>query len=75
MAVGQRDYAAELKVWEDLAVLQAAFPYTEEGCLAFAEYCINTLIRGNPHLNRVQADMILWLFSGHRFRMIMAQRG
>lgn len=75
MAVGQRDYAAELKVWEDLAVLQEAFPYTEEGCLAFAEYCINTLIRGNPHLNRVQADMILWLFRGPRFRMIMAQRG
>ena len=75
MAIGQRDLAAELKVWDELAALQAAFPYTEEGCLAFAEYCINSLIRGNPHLNRVQADMILWLFNGSRFRMIMAQRG
>lgn len=70
-----RDYLKEIEVWQQLAAIQETFPYTEQGILDFADYCINTLIRGNPHLNRVQADMVLWLFRGHRFRMIMAQRG
>lgn len=65
----------QIKIWQDLELVQQAFPNTEEGVVAFADYCINNLIRGNPHINRVQIDMVLWLFNGHKYRMIMAQRG
>lgn len=65
----------QLKVWEQLELLQEAFPFTKEGATEFADYCINSLIRGNPNLNRMQAAMIMWLFGGPRYRMIMAQRG
>ncbi len=65
----------QLKIWEQLKLVQEAFPFTDEGCVNFANYCIMNLIKGNPTINRVQVDMVLWLFHGPRYRMIMAQRG
>lgn len=67
--------ADQLKVWEELKMVQEAFPFTDEGCVNFANYCINNLIKGNPTINRVQVDIMLWLFHGSRYRMIMANRG
>lgn len=58
-----------------LIALQECFPYTEEGLLDFAELVINTLIPGHPHLNRVQADILRFLFNGGQYRMVQAQRG
>lgn len=75
MAARDMPIEQQIAIWEELKLLQQAFPYTEEGVVAFADYCINNLIRGNPHINRVQIDMVLWLFNGHKYRMIMAQRG
>jgi hypothetical protein len=65
----------QIKKWEELRVIQETFPDSEEGFLKFANYCINTLIKGSPDLTRVQADMCLWLYGGYIFRMIQAQRG
>ena len=58
-----------------LAEVQEAFPNTEEGFLLFAQVVINSLIRGNPDMNRIQADICLWLFAGPKYRMVEAQRG
>lgn len=58
-----------------LLEVQEAFPYTQEGFLLFAQSCIYELIRGNPDLNRVQADICKWLFGGPKYRMVQAQRG
>lgn len=65
----------QLELWRQLESVQEAFPYTEEGFLLFAQVVINTLIVGNPDLNRLQADICKYLFSGPKFRMIQAQRG
>lgn len=61
--------------WKSLKELQAAFPYTVEGLCYFAQVVINTTIVGKPDLNRMQADILKFLFSGHKYRMVMAQRG
>jgi hypothetical protein len=61
--------------WRELKTLQATFPNTQDGLLKFANYVVNNLILGSPDINRVQADMLIWLFMGHKFRMIQAQRG
>ncbi|AUG87658.1 DNA packaging protein [Vibrio phage VEN] len=61
--------------WHMLKSLQEAFPLSVAGLLAFAQVVINTTIVGNPNLNRMQADILRFLFSGHKYRMIMAQRG
>lgn len=58
-----------------LEEVQGAFPFSEKGFLLFAQTCINELIRGNPDLNRVQADICRWLYGGPKYRMIEAQRG
>jgi len=58
-----------------LTEVQEAFPFTEDGFLLFAQVVINTLIRGNPNMNRIQADICLWLFGGPKYRMVEAQRG
>lgn len=58
-----------------LAEVQEAFPDDMEGFLLFAQVVINTLIRGNPDLNRIQADICQWLFGGPKYRMVEAQRG
>ncbi|CAM0026757.1 terminase large subunit [Vibrio phage D530] len=55
--------------------LQEMFPYTVEGLCFFAQVIINTTIVGNPNLNRMQADILKFLFMGHKYRMVMAQRG
>jgi len=55
--------------------VQETFPNTEEGFLLFAQVVINTLITGNPSLNRLQADMCKYLFGGPLYRMLQAQRG
>lgn len=65
----------QIAKWEELKSLQATFPYTVEGLLAFGNYVVNNLIKGSPNINRVQADMLIWLFSGFKYRMIQAQRG
>lgn len=75
MAARTMSLEEQIEIWQQLALLQEAFPYTEEGCIEFADYCINQLIRGNPHINRNQIDMMKWLFGGYKFRMIMAARG
>ncbi len=59
----------------ELKTLQETFPNTEAGLLKFANYVVNNLIQGRPDINRVQADMLIWLFMGHKYRMIQAQRG
>ncbi len=61
--------------WHMLKSLQEAFPLSVAGLLAFAQVVIHTTIVGNPDLNRMQADILRFLFSGHKYRMIMAQRG
>ena len=58
-----------------LVEVQEAFPNTLDGFLLFAQTCISELIRGNPDLNRVQADILKWLFGGPKYRMVQAQRG
>jgi len=58
-----------------LLELQAAFPYTFQGLCELAQVVLHGTIHGRPRLNRVQADILGFLFSGHKFRMVMAQRG
>ena len=72
-----RNLSAEQQValWIMLDEVQETFPNTEEGFLLFAQTVINTLIVGNPDLNRLQADMCRYLFSGPLYRMLQAQRG
>jgi len=65
----------QLEMRVALSEVQEAFPYTVEGFLLFAQTCINLLIRGNPDINKVQADMCRWLFLGPKYRMLQAQRG
>lgn len=61
--------------WKDLKAIQDIFPYTITGLLLFAQTVINTTIVGKPNLNRMQADILKFFFTGHKYRMIMAQRG
>lgn len=61
--------------WEALAELQDAFPNTIEGLLTFADVVIHSLITGNPHLNRVQADILKFMFSADKYKAVEAQRG
>lgn len=63
------------EMWDALEEVRKAFPYTVAGFLLFAQVCINTLIRGKPDLNRMQADICKFLFSGAPYRMVQAQRG
>lgn len=60
---------------KQLMELQKMFPYTVEGLCFFAQVVINTTIVGKPNLNRMQADILKFLFEGHKYRMVMAQRG
>jgi len=75
--VGKREMSQEdqLSMREALEEVKEAFPNTLAGFLLFAQTVINTLIKGNPNLNRVQADICKWLFSGGLYRMVQAQRG
>lgn len=75
MARNRESQADALARWEALRELQETFPYTVHGLLSFAQVVINTLITGNPDLNRVQADILKFLFSGKKYRMVEAQRG
>lgn len=75
MAKARESQQEALARWEQLRELQEAFPYTVGGLLSFAQVVINTLITGNPDLNRVQADILKFLFSGNKYRMVEAQRG
>ena len=65
----------QIELWEKLREVQEAFPYTVKGFLEFAQVCINTLIIGEPDLNRNQADICKYLFGGPLYRMIQAYRG
>lgn len=58
-----------------LEALQAAFPYTLEGLVMFAQVCLEYLIPGKPTINRTQIDILDFLFSGNKYRMIQASRG
>lgn len=75
MARNRESQADALARWEALQELQETFPYTVAGLLSFAQVVIHTLITGNPDLNRVQADILKFLFSGNKYRMVEAQRG
>lgn len=75
MARARESQAEALARWEALHQLQETFPYTVQGLLSFAQVVINTLITGNPDLNRVQADILKFLLTGNKYRMIEAQRG
>ncbi len=75
MARTRESVAEALQRWELLRELQDTFPYTVQGLLQFAEVCINTLIPGNPHLIRMQADILKFLFHGNKYRLIEAPRG
>ena len=76
MAGGRKlDPVKRLEKWEALDTLQQAFPYSVDGLKLFAQTIINTLIVGNPDLNRMQGDILKFLFMGNMYRMIMAQRG
>lgn len=55
--------------------LRKTFTFDEAGLILFAQTVINKTIVGNPDLNRMQADILRFLFNGHKYRMIMAQRG
>lgn len=65
----------QVERWKMLHELQEMFPNTVEGLCFFAQVVINTTIVGNPDLNRMQADILKFLLTGHKYRMIMAQRG
>lgn len=75
MAKARESQAEALARWEMLRELQQTFSYTVQGLLSFAQVVINTLITGNPDLNRVQADILKFLFAGNKYRMVEAQRG
>lgn len=75
MAKARESQQEALARWEQLNELQHTFPYTVQGLLSFAQVVINNLITGNPDLNRVQADILKFLFSGNKYRMVEAQRG
>lgn len=75
MAKARESQQEALARWELLHELQETFPYTVQGLLSFSQVVINTLITGNPDLNRVQADILKFLFSGNKYRMVEAQRG
>jgi len=65
----------QIELWESLRTLQETFPDTVAGFIMFANVIINALITGSPNLNRMQADICKYLHSGHKYRMIQAQRG
>ena len=75
MAKREISREVELEMRLALSEVQETFPNTEEGFLLFAQTCVNELIRGNPDLNRIQADICKWLFNGPKYRMVQAQRG
>lgn len=75
MAKARESQAEALARWEALHQLQETFPYRVQGLLSFAQVVISNLITGNPDLNRVQADILKFLFSGNKYRMVEAQRG
>lgn len=58
-----------------LNIIQQAFPFTPQGAWEFAQLCIHTLIPNNPSLNRVQADILVFMLFGSKYRMVQAQRG
>ena len=68
------DKEQQLQMRTALSEVQEVFPYSTEGFLLFAQTCINLLIRGKPNLNKVQADICRWLFTGPKYRMVQAQR-
>jgi len=65
----------QVEINKKLVELQKAFPYTVSGLCYLAQVIINTLIVGKPDLNRMQADILSFLLTGHKYRMVMAQRG
>ena len=75
MAKAREGIEEQVARWEALRELQEAFPYTLTGLLEFADVVIHNLITGKPHLNRVQADILRFLFEGSKYRMVQAQRG
>jgi len=75
MAKAREGIEEALRRWQALEELQDAFPNTVEGLLEFAEVVIHNLIAGGPHLNRVQADILRFMFEGKKYRLIEAQRG
>lgn len=65
----------KLERYKQLEELRETFSFTLQGLCLFAQTVINTTIVGNPNLNRMQADILKFLFMGFKYRMVMAQRG
>ncbi|AWD90766.1 large terminase subunit [Pseudomonas phage Alpheus] len=65
----------QVEINRKLVELQKMFPYTVAGLCFLAQVIINTLIVGKPNLNRIQADILSFLLTGNKYRMVMAQRG
>lgn len=65
----------QVEKWKMLEELRDAFPNTVEGLCMFAQVVLHTTIKGSPSLNRVQSDILTFLLTGYKFRMVMAQRG
>ena len=65
----------KLQRFRALQDLRETFPLTEEGLHLFAQTIVNLTIVGNPNLNRMQKDILSFLLLGHKYRMVMAQRG
>lgn len=75
MAGQQLSVRDKIERHKQLNAIRQTFPNTVEGLCLFAQTVINTTIVGKPNLNRMQADILKFLFDGHKYRMVMAQRG
>ena len=73
--VKRTDLETQVKMWDELRMLQEAFPYTKEGLFAFAQMVISLTIAGSPSLNRTQKSILTFLLTGGRFLGIQASRG
>lgn len=65
----------KLQRFRALKDLRDTFPLTEDGLHLFAQTIISMTIVGNPNLNRMQKDILSFLLTGNKYRMVMAQRG
>lgn len=69
------DTEQQIRLWDELELVQQTFPFSVEGLLLFAQVCLTSLIPSQPTLNPMQADILKYLFLGKKYRMVQAQRG
>lgn len=73
--VKRTDLETQVKMWDEIRLLQEAFPYTQQGLFDFAQLVISLTISGSPTLNRTQKSILTFLLNGGRFLGIQASRG